>query len=198
MAEENIAEMYERGRKAFEWIEFKTQEEVDELVAIVGWQFMQKQVAEEGAKLAFEGSGMGVQKDKYGKAGKVRGILWDMKGAKTCGIIKEDHIRGITTYAKPMGVVANVCPCTNPCITAAFIGLTLLKTRNAMICSPHPRTKLATVNTVTLRVRQEPSMEAATLGLVPIEDQLLVSEEQDGKQYVYVSQIQKKITLLQT
>ena len=36
--EENIAEMYERGRKAFEWIEFKTQEEVDELVAIVGWR----------------------------------------------------------------------------------------------------------------------------------------------------------------
>ena len=146
--EENIAEMYERGRKAFEWIEFKTQEEVDELVAIVGWQYLQKQVAEEGAKLAYEGSGMGVYADKYGKAGKVRGILWDMKGAKTCGIIKEDPIRGITTYAKPMGVVANVCPCTNPCITAAFIGLTLLKTRNAMICSPHPRTKLATVNAV--------------------------------------------------
>ena len=40
--------------------------------------------------------------------------------------------------------------------------------------------RIATVNTVTLRVRQEPSMEAATLGLVPIEDQLLVSEEQDG------------------
>ncbi|MBR4158607.1 MAG: aldehyde dehydrogenase family protein [Spirochaetia bacterium] len=146
--EENIAEMYERGRKAFEWIEFKTQEEVDEIVAIVGWQYLQKQVAEEGSKLAYEGSGMGVQADKYGKAGKVRGILWDMKGAKTCGIIKEDHLRGITTYAKPMGVVANVCPCTNPCITAAFIGLTLLKTRNAMICSPHPRTKLATVNAV--------------------------------------------------
>ena len=40
MAEENIAEMYERGRKAFEWIEFKTQEEVDEIVAIVGWQYL--------------------------------------------------------------------------------------------------------------------------------------------------------------
>lgn len=40
--------------------------------------------------------------------------------------------------------------------------------------------RIATVNTVTLRVREEPSMESSTLGLVPIEDQLLVSEEVDG------------------
>ncbi len=47
-----------------------------------------------------------------------------------------------------MGVVANIVPCTNPTITTAFIGLSLLKTRNAMICSPHPRTKQSTAKTV--------------------------------------------------
>lgn len=41
-------------------------------------------------------------------------------------------------------------------------------------------TRVATVNTTTLKVRMEPSLEAEVLGLVPIEDQLVVTEELDG------------------
>ena len=41
-------------------------------------------------------------------------------------------------------------------------------------------TRIATVNTTTLKVRLEPSLEAEVLGLVPIEDQLVVTEELDG------------------
>ncbi len=145
---DNIKEMYARARKAFEVIEFWSQEQVDEMVAAVAWQWQKKDFAQEVAKLAVEGSGMGVYEDKVNKANKIRGIMWDMKGAKTCGLIKEDKAKGIKTYAKPMGVVANVVPCTNPTITTCFIGLSLLKTRNAMICSPHPRTKDATYRTV--------------------------------------------------
>ena len=145
---ENIKEMYERARKAFEVIEFWDQERVDEVVAAVAWQWMKKEVGEELAKLAAEGSGMGNYEDKCQKANKIRGIMWDMKDAKTAGIISEDKKKGIVTYAKPMGVVANVVPTTNPTITACFIGLSLLKTRNAMICSPHPRSKDATYRTV--------------------------------------------------
>lgn len=40
--------------------------------------------------------------------------------------------------------------------------------------------RIATVNTTTLKVREEPSMEASVLGLVPIEDELVVTEELDG------------------
>ena len=39
--------------------------------------------------------------------------------------------------------------------------------------------RIATVTTTTLKVRQEPSMEASVLGLVPIEDELTVIEELD-------------------
>ncbi|MDO4465333.1 MAG: NlpC/P60 family protein [Bacillota bacterium] len=41
-------------------------------------------------------------------------------------------------------------------------------------------TRIATVTTTTLKVREEPSLDAAVLGLVPIDDQLLVTEELDG------------------
>jgi len=145
---DNIKEMYEKARKAFEVVEFWDQERVDEVVATVAWQWMKKEVGDEVAKLAAEGSGMGKFEDKCHKAGKIRPIMWEMKNAKTCGIIAEDRERRMVTYAKPIGVVANVVPTTNPSITAKFIGLSLLKTRNAMICSPHPRSKLATYRTI--------------------------------------------------
>lgn len=41
-------------------------------------------------------------------------------------------------------------------------------------------TRLATVTTTTLKVRTEPSMEASVLGLVPMEDELVVSDEVEG------------------
>ncbi len=145
---DNIKEMYARAKKAFEVIEFWPQEKVDEMLAVVAWQWQKEDFAREVAKLAVDESGMGVYEDKVKKANKIRGIMWDMKGKKTCGLIKDDKEKGIKTYAKPIGVVANVVPCTNPTITTCFIGLSLLKTRNAMICSPHPRTKQSTFRTV--------------------------------------------------
>lgn len=41
-------------------------------------------------------------------------------------------------------------------------------------------TRIATVTTTTLKVREDASTEAAVLGLVPIEEELTVVEEQDG------------------
>lgn len=41
-------------------------------------------------------------------------------------------------------------------------------------------TRIATVNTTTLKVREEASTESAVLGLVPIEEELVVTEETEG------------------
>ncbi len=41
-------------------------------------------------------------------------------------------------------------------------------------------TRIATVNTTTLYVREEPSTESSVIGMVPIQDQLLVTEESEG------------------
>ncbi len=146
---DDIQELYERARKAFEEVEFWPQERVDEVVAAVAWEWQKEETSKVLARLAVDESGIGVYKDKVAKIqSKTRGTLWDMKGAKTCGLVEEDKERGLRIFAKPMGVIANVVPSTNPESTVCCIGLSLLKTRNAMIVSPHPRTQGSSYLTV--------------------------------------------------
>ncbi|HOG17854.1 MAG: Sulfoacetaldehyde dehydrogenase (acylating) [Syntrophaceae bacterium PtaU1.Bin231] len=148
MAEDNVKGMYDKARAAFKIVEFWPQDKVDDMVLAVGWELQKKETAEELARLAVE-SGLGVYEDKVHKIGtKVRGTLYDQIGVKTCGLVEEDKAKGIRRYAKPIGVIANVVPCTNPESTVCCIALSTLKTRNAIICSPHPRTELATYTTV--------------------------------------------------
>lgn len=164
--EDNIQEMYEKARAAFAVVEFWSQEKVDEMVQAVGWELQKDETAHELARLAVEGSGIGVYEDKVHKIGtKVRGTLYDQLGIKTCGLIEEDKAKGLRKYAKPIGVIANVVPCTNPESTVCCIALSILKTRNAMICSPHPRTELATYTTVE-HVRKALAKVGAPVDLV--------------------------------
>ena len=146
---DNIPEMYKKARAAFKEVEFLPQERVDEICAAVGWELQKEETAKELAHLAVSESGIGVYEDKVLKIqNKTRGMMRDMIGQKTCGLVREDKEKGLRIYAKPMGVVANIVPCTNPESTVCCIGLSLLKTRNAMITSPHPRTGKATYATV--------------------------------------------------
>ncbi len=146
---DDIQEMYAKARKAFSEIEFWPQEKVDEMVSAVGWEWQKPETAKALARLAVDESGIGVYEDKAHKIqNKTRGTIRDQIGVKTCGLVREDKEKGIRVFAKPIGVVANVVPCTNPESTICCIGLSLLKTRNAMIASPHPRTKGSTHLTV--------------------------------------------------
>jgi sulfoacetaldehyde dehydrogenase len=63
-------------------------------------------------------------------------------------MIEENKALGIRKYAKPIGVIANVVPCTNPESTICCLALSTLKTRNAQIVSPHPRTQKTSYETV--------------------------------------------------
>ncbi len=164
--QDNIQEMYKKARAAFKIVEYWPQDKVDEMVQAVGWELQKKETAEELARLAVEKSGIGVYEDKVHKIGtKVRGTLYDQLGVKTCGLVSEDKEKGIRTYAKPIGVIANVVPCTNPESTVCCIALSTLKTRNAIICSPHPRTEEATYMTVE-HVRKALAKVGAPVDLV--------------------------------
>ena len=146
---DEIKEMYERARKAFEEVEYWPQEKVDEMVAAAGWEWQKPETAKALARLAVDESGIGVYEHKVAKIqSKTRGTMRDLIGQKTCGIVREDKEKGLKIFAKPMGVIANVVPCTNPESTVCCIGLSILKTRNAMIASPHPRTQGSTYLTV--------------------------------------------------
>ena len=148
---DDIKKMYERARKAFEEVEFWPQEKVDEMVAAVGWEWQKVESAEALARMAVDESGIGRYEDKVHKVtAKTRGTMRDMIGQKTAGLIREEPEKGLRIFAKPMGVIANVVPCTNPESTVCCIGLSTLKTRNAMIVSPHPRTPKSTALAVEL------------------------------------------------
>ncbi len=98
------------------------------------------------AKMAVEETGMGVVEDKVIKNNYAAEYIYNAyKNTKTCGVIEEDKAYGIKKVAEPIGVIAAVIPTTNPTSTAIFKTLIALKTRNAIIISPHPRAKKSTI-----------------------------------------------------
>ena len=98
------------------------------------------------AKLAASETGMGIVEDKVIKNHYAAEYIYNAyKETKTCGVIEEDRAYGIRKIAEPIGVIAAVIPTTNPTSTAIFKCLLALKTRNAIIISPHPRAKNSTI-----------------------------------------------------
>jgi sulfoacetaldehyde dehydrogenase len=147
--EDNIQEMYAKARKAFSEVQYWPQEKVDEMVQAVAWELLKDDVRHKLGYLAVEESDIGNAEDKVNKIkNKTLGTLWDMRNAKTCGMIEENKALGVRKFAKPIGVIANVVPCTNPESTICCLALSTLKTRNAQIVSPHPRTQKTSYETV--------------------------------------------------
>jgi len=98
------------------------------------------------AKMAVEETGMGIVEDKVIKNHFASEYIYNKhKHAKTCGVISEDKIKGTKIVAEPLGVIAGIVPTTNPTSTAIFKSLIALKTRNAIIFSPHPRATKSTI-----------------------------------------------------
>ncbi|HOO89988.1 MAG TPA: aldehyde dehydrogenase family protein [Syntrophales bacterium] len=148
---DNIQEMYDRARKAFEIVEFWPQEKVDEMCQAAAWEWQKEENRKLLARLSVDESGIGRYEDKVNKIkDKCLGTLWDQRDAKTCGVIEDIPEKNLKILAKPIGVIANVVPCTNPESTICALGLSMLKTRNAMIVSPHPRTPKSSYKTVEL------------------------------------------------
>ena len=97
------------------------------------------------AKMAVEETGMGVMDDKVIKNHYASEYIYHAyRNTKTVGVLEEDPAFGIKKIAEPIGLVAAVIPTTNPTSTAIFKALLCLKTRNAILISPHPRAKKCT------------------------------------------------------
>ena len=98
------------------------------------------------AKKAVEETGMGIVEDKVIKNHYASEYIYNKyKDVKTCGVLEEDKSFGTKVIAEPIGTIAAVIPTTNPTSTAIFKSLIALKTRNAIIISPHPRAKNSTI-----------------------------------------------------
>ncbi|KAB7706655.1 aldehyde dehydrogenase family protein [Bacillus aerolatus] len=114
-----------------------SQEQVDQIVKAVAEAAYEKSY--ELAVMAVEETGMGVAEHKKIKneVGS-RAVYESIKNEKTVGIINEDREKKLVEIAAPFGVVAAIIPTTNPTSTAFFKTLISLKTRNAIVVSPHP------------------------------------------------------------
>lgn len=98
------------------------------------------------AKMAVEETGMGIFEDKVIKNHFASEFIYNKYiHDKTCGVVEEDEDAGIIKIAEPIGIIAGIVPTTNPTSTAIFKSLITLKTRNAIIFSPHPRAKKCTI-----------------------------------------------------
>jgi sulfoacetaldehyde dehydrogenase len=132
--------MVGRARAAQSAFETYSQQRVDDVVAATAWAIYEPERALALAELSVAATGLGRVEDKVVKnQRKTIGTLRDLTGARSVGVIGEDHESGVTEYAKPVGVVAAVCPSTNPAATPANKTMMALKGRNAVILSPSPK-----------------------------------------------------------
>ena len=135
-----VAALVERGRAAQRAFETWSQERVDEAVTAAGWAIVEPGRNRALAELAVRDTGMGDVADKIVKnRRKTIGLLRDLRGAKSVGVISEDGARGLIEIARPVGVVAAITPSTNPGATPANNILNALKGRNAIILAPSPK-----------------------------------------------------------
>lgn len=121
-----------------------TQEQVDAIFLAASMAANKQRISL--AKMAQLETGMGIVEDKVIKNHYAAEYIYNAyKNTKTCGVIESDPAFGITKIAEPIGIIAAVVPTTNPTSTAIFKSLLALKTRNAIIFSPHPRAKKCTI-----------------------------------------------------
>ena len=138
--EETLASVGEAQKKFASY----TQEQVDKIFKAAAIAANQARIPL--AKMAVEETGMGIVEDKVIKNNYAAEYIYNAyKNSKTCGVLEEDPAYGTKKIAEPIGVIGAVIPTTNPTSTAIFKTLIALKTRNAIIISPHPRAKASTI-----------------------------------------------------
>lgn len=146
-----VAETVAKARAAMEAYENHDQARVDDAVRALAWSIYKPEHALLLAELAVEDTGLGNVESKIIKnTRKTFGTLRDLLRAKTVGVISEEPERGIVKYGKPVGVVAAVCPSTNPAATPVNKAMMALKGGNAVIIAPSPAGAETTRKTVEL------------------------------------------------
>lgn len=143
-----------------------SQQQVDEVVTATGWAIMEPSHNRALAEMAVRDTGLGKVEDKLIKNHrKTLGLLRDLKGAKTVGVIAEYPERGLVEIARPVGVVAAITPSTNPAATPANKAINALKGRNAVIIAPSPK-GLSTCMALVAYIHAELKKVGAPLDLV--------------------------------
>ncbi len=114
-----------------------TQEDVDRIVKAMVLAGLEQ--SQHLARLAVEETRLGVMEDKVIKNMVATEFAYNyIKDKPTVGIIREIPERNLVEMAEPIGVIFAMTPITNPTSTVLFKCIMAIKTRNAVIFSPHP------------------------------------------------------------
>lgn len=142
MTQSQLNKLVMRVKKAQHIYADYSQEQVDEIFRAAALAAADARIPL--AQLAVEESGMGIVEDKVIKNHFASEYIYNAyKDEITCGVVAENEAFGTLTIAEPIGVICGIVPATNPTSTALFKALISLKTRNAIIFSPHPRASKA-------------------------------------------------------
>ena len=115
-----------------------TQEDVDRIVKPMALTGLEQ--AQNLAWLAVEETKLGVMEDKVIKNMVASEFVYNyVKDKRTVGVIREFADRNLLEIAEPIGVLLSLTPITNPTSTVLFKCILAMKTRNAVIFSPHPK-----------------------------------------------------------
>lgn len=177
-----VDEMVARARAAMDAIADYDQATVDRLAQAIGWAVGNEKTFTRLAHMSVDESGIGDREGRPNKRFKVQGILRDVLRQPSMGVIEEDPVRGIVKYAKPAGVIASIVPMTNPELTPPGTAINAIKAKDAVIFSPHPRTK-GTTNEVVRIMREVLEREGAPADLfqcieqpsIPVSQYLMAS-----------------------
>ena len=91
------------------------------------------------AEMAVSETGFGKVEDKIFKNRLASTELYNyIKDMKTVGVVRRDEQKKTIEIAEPVGLLMGIIPSTNPTSTAIFKAIIALKSRNAIVMSPHP------------------------------------------------------------
>jgi sulfoacetaldehyde dehydrogenase len=144
------ADLVARARAAMERIAGYDQARVDRLAQAIGWALGNETTFTRLAQMSVDESGIGDREGRVAKRFKIHGILRDALRTPSVGVIERDPDKGLAKYAKPAGVIASIVPMTNPELTPPGTAIYAVKARDAVIFSPHPRTKRTTSEVVRI------------------------------------------------
>ena len=198
-----VADIVGRGRRAMEGLDGADQARIDEGVTALAWSIYKPENAKALAELAVTDTGLGNVPDKIVKnRRKTFGALRDLMRVTTVGVIEEDRARGVVKFAKPVGVVAAVCPSTNPAATPINKAMMAVKGRNAVVVAPSPsgwktaalavdlaRVELAKIGFPLdlVQVLPDPITKARTQALMEAVDLVVVTGSRNNVRRAYSS-----------
>jgi acetaldehyde dehydrogenase (acetylating) len=165
VAVEQACELVEAAHRAQSELARFDQEKIDRICEAM-FRAALREARRLGA-IAVEETGYGVAADKERKNRFAAEGVWDRyRNLRTVGVISESE--GVVEIATPRGVVVGIIPSTNPTSTVIFKALISVKSRNALVISPHHAATRCTNETI--RVLREAAVKeglpAAALGCI--------------------------------